>query len=582
MKENLMAKIQDAIPFIADDTVQIQEMSWERIFLNIKIKSAYKEEMTFSFVNMRFNMNETDPEDTWVERQRTAMEGATIRILSEYPIDYESYEDGIYNFHINLSSLNGANFMENARWRIIGRIPGDETAHITTISYEAVYELPELSRIFPYGKGKYSYNVFFTKLCNDAVNIIPSMNTKFMIENPKWEELYVVGERRTLKGKFKCVLKKFKLSLMQTAYNIMSAMNSKPANRILLMSETKPFLWGNLKFLDARIKERKLDEKFKMSYTFRVAVGENNSIFNWFKTLRLIAKQDFIFVDDYCPIFGWLKLRQSTKLIQVWHAGVGFKAVGYGRFGQTGSPKPVGSCHRAYDYVITGSQDLVEVYSEVFGLPEERILPLGMARLDNFLDKDVTDAAEADFYGKYPECKGKKIILFSPTFRGSNQKMAYYDYTKLDMDRIYEFCGDEYIWMFKMHPFIKDKPPIEKRHEDRIIDLSHYKNINDLYYVTDIMITDYSSAYYEFSLMNRPILFYTYDRVIYENIRGVHKSIKEDAPGKVCDTFDEMMKALEDKDYELEKTTAFKEANFSNFDGHAADRIIDTLLLPEE
>ena len=132
-----------------------------------------------------------------------------------------------------------------------------------------------------------------------------------------------------------------------------------------------------------------------------------------------------------------------------------------------------------------------------------------------------------------------------------------------------------------MHPFIKEKPPIKDKHKDRIIDLSFYKNINDLYYVTDIMITDYSSAYYEYALLKRPVLFYTYDREIYELTRGVHKSILETAPGKVCDSFDELMQALKNKDYEIEKTIRFSEENFGEYDGKAADRIIDTIILAQ-
>ena len=59
----------------------------------------------------------------------------------------------------------------------------------------------------------------------------------------------------------------------------------------------------------------------------------------------------------------------------------------------------------------------------------------------------------------------------------------------------------------------------------------------------------------------------------------MHKSVKDEAPGKVCDTFDELIEALKNKDYEYEKTEKFREANFSNYDGKAADKIIDKILL---
>lgn len=151
-------------------------------------------------------------------------------------------------------------------------------------------------------------------------------------------------------------------------------------------------------------------------------LGSHSNILTWLKLVTKIAKQDFIFVDDYVPIFGYLNLDKRTKLIQVWHAGVGFKSVGYSRFGKSGSPYPTETCHKKYDYVITGSKELVEVYEEVFGIEEDAFLPIGMARLDDFFDEEKIKAVKENFYKEYPELVNKKIILFAPTFRGAVQK----------------------------------------------------------------------------------------------------------------------------------------------------------------
>lgn len=568
------------VNYVNDPKLRITEMSWERINLLLTIESDHDEELVICMTRIVFPTDEVpnfDEDDD--NEQETVLTG---NLIKEIPLEPYKREGNKYYFLLNLSAMDGSSFLENGRWRITTWVTGSDALHICTISHEAAYKLPEMCRIFSYGRGKYSYNVYFATFCNDSTNIVPVMNSRFMIENPKWRDRFAVSERRTLNGKFRCVLKRVKLSMIQSAYDFYSHTRRPGKKNILFMSETKPYIWGNLKFIDQRIKERGLDKEFGISYTFRQAVGRNSSAGSWLKTVRKLAANDYIFVDDFVPIFNFLKLTDDTKLIQVWHAGVGFKSVGYSRFGGKSSPHPEYNCHRRYDYVITGSESLVEVYSEVFGLPRENFLPLGMARLDGFLDEDVIKSKTEEFYAAHPECKGKKLILFSPTFRGSGQKKAHYDYSQLDIDRIYEFCGDEYIWAFKMHPFTHNKPKIPEEYGDRIIDLTQEKNINDLYYVTDIMITDYSSAYYEFSLMERPILFFTYDREVYEIVRGVHKSIKETAPGKVCDTFDELMTALETKDYELDKTLKFREENFSNYDGHAADRIIDQILLGKE
>lgn len=150
----------------------------------------------------------------------------------------------------------------------------------------------------------------------------------------------------------------------------------------MIMSETKDVLWGNLKYIDTRIKERNLDQKFKITYSYRSAAGKHQSgkdIFSWMKVVTKIARQDVIFVDDYAPVFGFFKLGRKTKLIQVWHAGEGFKSVGYSRFGKDGSPFPDGSCHKQYTHVITGSEHLIDVFHEVFGIEKEAFYPVGHA-----------------------------------------------------------------------------------------------------------------------------------------------------------------------------------------------------------
>lgn len=561
---------------INDPKLQITDMKWERINLLLTIESGYDEDLTINIARLAFPSEERPKDDDDdMEQQDTTLEA---RFLREIPLVPERREGNKYYYMLNMAAMDGASFLDNGRWRFAAHVPGSDFMHVCTISHEAAYKLPDMCRVFSYAKGKYSYNIYFATFCNDSENIVPVMNSRFMIENPNWKDRYAISERRTLKGKFRCALKKFKIALIQKTYNFY-ANRRKGKKSILFMSETKPYIWGNLKFIDEQIKARGLDKEFNLSYTFRRAVDKNNGIRSWLHTVKMLAANDYIFVDDFVPVFNYLQLTDKTKLIQVWHAGVGFKSVGYSRFGEKASPHPIVNCHRKYDYVITGSESLVEVYSEVFGLPRDRFLPLGMARLDGFLEEEVIRSKEEEFYADHPECSGKKLILFAPTFRGASQKQAHYDYNQLDMQRIYDFCGDEYIWAFKMHPFTHGKPKIPAEFKDRIIDLTKSKDINDLYYVTDIMITDYSSAYYEFSLMKRPILFFTYDREVYEIVRGVHKSIKETAPGKVCDTFDELMTALENKDYELEKTLKFREENFSNYDGHAADKIIDKVLL---
>ena len=130
-----------------------------------------------------------------------------------------------------------------------------------------------------------------------------------------------------------------------------------------------------------------------------------------------------------------------------------------------------------------------------------------------------------------------------------------------------------------MHPWVAQPVPISKAYRDKMIDVNKYPNINDLFYVTDLMITDYSSGIFEYSLMRKPMLFFAFDEIQYSYSRGFHRPYEESAPGKVCHTFDELMDAMENKDYDYEKVEEYVELHFDNIDSKASDRVIDWILL---
>ncbi len=179
----------------------------------------------------------------------------------------------------------------------------------------------------------------------------------------------------------------------------------------------------------------------------------------------------------------------------------------------------------------------------------------------------------------FPICKGKKVILFAPTYRGNNKTDAHYPYELIDFDKLYDFCGDEYVVILKMHPWVTHGAPISEKHQDRITDAGNLANINDLFYITDLLITDYSSNIYEYSLMRKPILFFAFDEIPYSFSRGFHRDYEKYTPGKIVHTFDEMLEAIRNEDYKIEKLYEYIDEQFDYFDSNASDRVIDWLIL---
>lgn len=353
---------------------------------------------------------------------------------------------------------------------------------------------------------------------------------------------------------------------------------------ILFMTEQNSSLKSNLKAVYERMLARGMDKEYTILVSTRPAAAKSQPRKTWIELTRKLAQSGLIFLDDHAPVFDWLKLASDTQVVQLWHAGAGFKSSGYSRWGHKGCPSPQ-CCHRQYTYGIAGSKNIAPFFSEVWGINDEQVLPTGMPRMDEFLDENYRAETTERLYNEYPLCSGKKVLLFAPTYRGKNKKTAHYPYSLIDFERLYQLCGEEYVVLFKMHPWVKSAVPIPEEFKDKFVDVNRYPNINDLFYITDLLITDYSSNIFEYSLMRKPMLFFAFDKIQYSFSRGFHRDYEESAPGKVCYTFDELMEAFEKRDFEYEKVEQYIEHHFDFIDSHSSDRVIDWIVLkqlPEE
>lgn len=390
-----------------------------------------------------------------------------------------------------------------------------------------------------------------------------------------------------------------KVWFMNIAYLIFSGILFFKKRHILILSEVSDELNGNLEFFKNKLYETGHNLNYKIKVMTRETLKQKQSNYKWLKFIWQFAWANYIFLDNYSPTLNYLKVNKQTKIIQLWHAGIGFKAVGYARFGKKGSPHPYLSSHRKYHYALSPSPSAIEIYQEVFGIGQESFLPYGMSRLENFLDEKKMNSVKEKIYETHAQLKNKKVILFAPTYRGEGQRDAYYNFSKLEFDKLHEVLGDAYIFVIKLHPYtnysqefylskadyiekhmVYDQrilPNLEK-YQDSIINLTDRYDLNELLYITDILITDYSSAYYEFTLFDKPIIFYTYDRILYEETRGVHMPVKANAPGNVCDTFSEVLDVLQYNKFEMAKISDFRKRYFIKYINETSEKIINHLL----
>lgn len=498
-----------------------------------------------------------------------------------FPVLTKRIGDGVFRLDLNITNFRARRQIPDGTWRFVPFIDG-ERGPAATFDLGALEQLAADSRTFIYNGNRSSYIVGFD-ISEDDERPDLLMRTYAMFRRPRVSKARSRASKKRSRSKSprqwlrtKYLSETRRLSLLNRLYRFARRVRPPRGDRILFASEMRGRLQGNLLALHDRMVERGLDEQFELRYSFRLP--RTGTPRTTARLVWLLATSDIVLIDDYFVMLQLLQISRDTKIIQAWHAGSGFKSIGYSRFGNYGSPKLQNS-HRKYTYVLTGSTHLVPVYAEAFGIEESAVIPTGLPRIDAFLNPAHSHQVISDFATEYPHLRGKKIILFAPTFRGRGSNSAHYDYSRIDFEKLYEACGDDTVILFRMHHFILEPIPIPPEFADRMFDFRSYPDTNDLLHVTDILITDYSSIIYEFSLLDRPMLFFAYDRDVYAATRGFHRDYELTAPGKVCQSMDDLVKALQDKDFDTWKIERFRRENFDAIDTHSSDRVIDQLIL---
>ena len=346
-------------------------------------------------------------------------------------------------------------------------------------------------------------------------------------------------------------------------------------NRITFMSGRRDELGGNYEFVYNLIKDREdIDFQFLMFSN----PAKHDRLKTIKKFLYLYATSKVVIVDDYFRLLNTVKKRKGVTVIQLWHACGAFKTFGFTRLGKSGGPKQNEPNHRMYDYAIVSSQEIAKHYAEGFGISDNNVVATGIPRTDVFMNKEYAEDVRERFFRQYPNLKSKKIILFAPTFRGKGQMSAYYPTEAFHPEKLLDKIGNDYAILIKLHPYCKERFEIAEEYRDRIIDFSDAVELNDLLFVTDLLITDYSSLIFEASLIDITMLFYTYDLYLYIKERDFYYDFENFVPGKILYSENEIAESIESNSFEQDKVSSFKYKFFDNLDGNSSKRVADLVI----
>lgn len=330
---------------------------------------------------------------------------------------------------------------------------------------------------------------------------------------------------------------------------------------------------------------RNADEKRKIMADKRTIIVKYGSR----KYFRMYARAKY-WVSNW-RISEAIQKKDEQIFVQTWHGtplkkiGMDLKIEGNATTSQKAGHKKYLSDAEKYDYFISPSKFCTDVFRSAFGLSilgkDNIIIEEGYPRNDflyQYQESDVNTIKQ-----KLGIDKDKKVILYAPTWRDNQHQLGVgytsnsFDYIKKMIDTI----SDEYVILLRLHYLVASKLNLEG-YENKVIDCSKLDDVNYLYVISDILITDYSSVFFDYSNLKRPILFYMYDLEEYENgIRDFYIDLSE-LPGPIIKTEEELIQSVKNIDAISEaysdKYIAFNQKYTYLDDANASIRVVEKFI----
>lgn len=489
----------------------------------------------------------------------------------------ESWEAGRFTASVSMFGCNNGNPIETGHW-YIGVEDTDDSVVRAAVSddlYDRIYLFKDSDVMMDFMVDKSENNYFyaFSKLNEETYKFY--LKVEYCIPE-KSRHILVIWKNNVVR-RHRARLRLVRDRVFRGMFKVINKMYQKKGNRILFTSDSRAEIGGNEKFVYDRMVDLGIDKKYDIHFIYKENVKEHRSFADKFLFVYYLATSDYIFMDDFQPEIYKVEFDPQVKVVQLWHACGAFKTVGFERIKAKGAPAFNTTVHKCYTHVPVSSPLVVNHYSEAFALDKSRFYPVGVPRTDIFFDEEYKKKVIQRMHLEFPITeKAERVILYAPTFRGAGAKSAYFPIHMLNYRKIGDYLKkSKSVMIIKMHPFVSNVVKIPEGYEDVFIDASEYREVNDILFITDVLITDYSSVIYEMSLLKKPMLFYAFDLKSYVADRGFYEPYETMVPGKIVKNVQEMLKALEENDFEQDKLEKFVERNFTYRDGKSTDRVIE-------
>ncbi|MGM9948353.1 CDP-glycerol glycerophosphotransferase family protein [Floccifex sp.] len=232
---------------------------------------------------------------------------------------------------------------------------------------------------------------------------------------------------------------------------------------------------------------------------------------------------------------------------------------------------------KRYNYMISPNAFCTKIFPSAFRIDPEKLIETGYPRNDILSLVDKNRVLEKKKQMHLP--LDKKIILYAPTWRDNSYVAAGYTFElKANFRKWKEYLQEDYIVLFKPHYLIINSFKEDQELKGFLYSMDATMDIAQLYEIADCLVTDYSSVFFDYAILNRPIYFYMYDLEEYaQDLRGFYLDIHTDLPGKIYREEDSLLASIQKQEFDFEHLKEFNSYFNNKEDGHASKRVVDIL-----
>ena len=335
-------------------------------------------------------------------------------------------------------------------------------------------------------------------------------------------------------------------------------------NQISFIIDSDESFKGNLEYIKKEF-EKRGNYEFHFFYKDRLSPD----------SFKKLSSSKYIFLNDNFFPLAFMNFSPENVIVQLWHAPGASKK--FGGSVDIESRPILKKISNNTDWLIVTSDDIKKYYAEAFQISENKIKALGLPRMDYYFENHDSKELKNKFCKDYGISPDKKIILYAPTFRDEEEFNNVFNY--FDLEKFNKELSDEYVLALRLHPKIKNFYKDDISSKGQYIDVSDFKNEQELMLLSDMLITDYSSIMIEYAILNRPIIFFTYDLDTYlSHERGFYYDFEKTVPGPIVYTSDELIDAIKNNDFDKSKISSFANTQFNKINGQSSKHVVDYLL----